>query len=240
MIIWLASYPRSGNTFFRILMKQIYGITTYSIYNDPLFDHLKGSSDIVGHKKLDINVEKMAFEDRIFFVKTHHLPSDESPAIYLVRDGRDSVVSYAHYKMSFENQSFRNKIKKTFKNWLGWDEYTETLKNLITDSQSDYGNWSENANQWTHRKALTITLKFEDLIANPIDCIDSALINIGFQGQLSREKQKTPSFNELQSQWSKFFRKGKIGSWKDEMSSDLEQMFWLKHGFMMEKLGYHR
>ena len=35
----------------------------------------------------------------IYFVKTHELPTenDNSPAIYLVRDGRDVLMSYAHY-----------------------------------------------------------------------------------------------------------------------------------------------
>ena len=35
--------------------------------------------------------------NKVYFVKTHELPSDDSPAILLVRDGRDAMVSFAHY-----------------------------------------------------------------------------------------------------------------------------------------------
>src|SRR5262252_5675644 len=31
--IWLASYPRSGNTFLRILLQNLFRLPTYSIYN---------------------------------------------------------------------------------------------------------------------------------------------------------------------------------------------------------------
>ena len=32
MIVWLASYPRSGNTYFRILLNHLYGIKTPMAY----------------------------------------------------------------------------------------------------------------------------------------------------------------------------------------------------------------
>ncbi len=51
MIVWLASYPRSGNTFFRVILNSIFDIKTYSIYDD------KGdigadekTSETVGHE----------------------------------------------------------------------------------------------------------------------------------------------------------------------------------------------
>ena len=38
MIVWLASYPRSGNTFLRMVLHFVYGQKTYSLYNDPLLE----------------------------------------------------------------------------------------------------------------------------------------------------------------------------------------------------------
>ncbi len=35
MLIGLASYPRSGNTFFRVLLNRYFGLQTYSLYDDP-------------------------------------------------------------------------------------------------------------------------------------------------------------------------------------------------------------
>ena len=34
LIIWISSYPRSGNTFLRTILKNCLGQFTYSIYND--------------------------------------------------------------------------------------------------------------------------------------------------------------------------------------------------------------
>jgi len=39
-------------------------------------------------------------------------------------------------------------------------------------------------------------------------------------------------------QAGKFFRKGKVGGWKEEMSPELEQLFWEIHGDTMTKMGY--
>jgi len=100
MIVWLASYPRSGNTFFRVLMKHLYGIKTYSIYNDSLFSEI-GASEMIGHEDLPASIEELSRSSRLYLIKTHGLPTDDSPVIYLVRDGRDSIVSYARYIMSF-------------------------------------------------------------------------------------------------------------------------------------------
>jgi hypothetical protein len=34
VIVWLASYPRSGNTFLRVVLHNLYGVPTYSVYED--------------------------------------------------------------------------------------------------------------------------------------------------------------------------------------------------------------
>ena len=84
-MIWLASFPRSGNTFFRIILYEVYGIESSAFHRDP-------------NRKLNLHY------DRYPVVKTHLLPNqlipDDSniPAVYLVRDGRDALVSMAHPK----------------------------------------------------------------------------------------------------------------------------------------------
>lgn len=38
MIIWLALYPRSDNTFLRLVLHKLFGVPTYSVYenDDPV------------------------------------------------------------------------------------------------------------------------------------------------------------------------------------------------------------
>jgi hypothetical protein len=38
MIVWLASFPRSGNTMLRILLHRFYGRLSYSLYEEGAVD----------------------------------------------------------------------------------------------------------------------------------------------------------------------------------------------------------
>jgi hypothetical protein len=84
-MIWLASFPRSGNTFFRNVMFELYGLESYDYY--PL-------------RGVKVRKDYTSFP----IVKTHLLPwqiqpqDSNIPAIYLVRDGRDAIVSMAHQR----------------------------------------------------------------------------------------------------------------------------------------------
>lgn len=97
MIVWLASYPRSGNTFTRIVLHRLYGAPTYSVYNDndPVAQRI--GPDLVGYRPKPAERAVMGESAEVFFMKTHKRRKDDGyPAIYLVRDGRDAVVSKAH------------------------------------------------------------------------------------------------------------------------------------------------
>ncbi|MCX7714022.1 MAG: sulfotransferase domain-containing protein, partial [Chthoniobacterales bacterium] len=146
MIIWLASYPRSGNTFLRMLLHHSCGFKTYSTYNDPLFDQL-GATDAVGQERLSAPLEELAKAPETYLVKTHDLPTDKSPAIYVVRDGRDSLVSLARYLLSFERKP---SMMKTIKEMLGIDNFSTVLEELIIKKEH-YGGWNDHVLTWLHR-----------------------------------------------------------------------------------------
>src|SRR5689334_22624876 len=96
MVVWLASYPRSGNTFLRIVLHCLYGIPTYRVYedNDPVAQRI--GPDLVGYRPKPMDRAMMRDSAEVFFTKTHkRRKADGYQAIYLVRDGRDAVVSNA-------------------------------------------------------------------------------------------------------------------------------------------------
>ena len=103
MLIWLASYPRSGNSFARIALKHLFRLPTNSVYLNEDSPENRDLRDLIG-QSLDITLEEMAAAAEPCFVRTHEMPADDDyPAIYLVRDGRDTLVSYAHFILSTEN-----------------------------------------------------------------------------------------------------------------------------------------
>lgn len=230
MIIWLASYPRSGNTFFRVLLNHHYGIHTYSVYEDRLLTERRVDWEIVGHLPRPIPISNMIESERTFLVKTHDLPQDNLPAIYLVRDGRDALVSYTHYVLTFEQDENKKDTHATFHH---------TLHDLINYNNA-FGGWGPNVLAWAQREAPTAIVKFEDLVnsSKPFTILQNALEKLGYANYLPIVTEEPPSFQELHNQMPKFFRKGKIGSWREEMSTDLQALFWEKYGEVMKLMGY--
>lgn len=100
-VTWLASYPRSGNTLLRVILKHCFGLWSQSLYQDQDF----ADSDIremVGHEDVGKNPRRFVHiarrAGRSLYVKTHEAPpADQHPAIYVLRDGRSAVVSHFHY-----------------------------------------------------------------------------------------------------------------------------------------------
>src|SRR5665213_1182473 len=101
VITWLASYPRSGNTLLRIILSSCFGQHSHSIYSDTEFDD-PAIRHVIGHEAIGPDPRRFLREayhqKRTIFVKTHELPGkDYHPAIYVLRDGRSSLVSHYHF-----------------------------------------------------------------------------------------------------------------------------------------------
>ncbi|PHI20302.1 hypothetical protein CEQ90_08945 [Lewinellaceae bacterium SD302] len=218
-MIWLASFPRSGNTFFRNVLYEVYGIESSTYHQDP-------------QRELDENFASYRV------VKTHELPSKlpeqyrEMPAVYLVRDGRDSLVSIAHHRKDIVAP--------------GTDFYNNLLEAILAQGGSFFGGWSENVRAWTNKAAVVI--RFEDLIEDPIREVEKlrAIIDLP-----QPNPEKLPTFKQLkfgQPQYgagkkakgnqTKHFRRGKAGGWRDELSPELEKLLWSIHGPTLLQHGY--
>jgi glycosyltransferase involved in cell wall biosynthesis len=226
-MIWLASFPRSGNTFFRNVLYEVYGIASSTYHQEE-------------------NYPLEPDYHRFPVVKTHLLPSQLQPAdprikkVYLVREGRDALVSMAHHRKDIVEP--------------GSDYYVNLLEAILAMDGSFFGGWSENVRQWM--AVADVVIRFEDLIADPIREVEKlrAVMDLP-QPRLD----KLPSFQDLkfgkphygagrkimddqqvEEMARKNFRRGKTGSWKDEMPPEMEALFWELHGERMEALGYER
>lgn len=225
-MIWLASFPRSGNTFFRNVLYEVYGIESSTFHNETTYP-------------VDENY------DQYQVVKTHLLPHQIKPddpsikSVYLVRDGRDALVSIAHHRKDLVA--------------LDSDFQINLLEAIIAPKGSHFGGWSENVRQWTERADLVI--RFKDLIADPIREIEKLRSIMELPPP---QIDKLPSFEKLKFGTPKYgsakqylddekeqkihaaksFRKGKVGGWKEDMSPEMEQLFWDIHGNTMTQMGY--
>ena len=220
MIVWLASYPRSGNTFFRVILNSVFDIKTYSIYDDRGdIGADEKTSEIVGHEFLpkDFDLEKARDEEKTYYIKTHGKPlNNEDKVIYLIRDGRESTLSNMVHQNSFYNKNY-------------------TLKDAIFGN-IDMGSWGNHISEWNPKKRdKTLLINFEELIDTPLKYIKriSEFLNIEPVGG------SIPTFKELQEINPMFFRSGKKASWKDTYTDEEHKLFWLKNATQMKEYGYN-
>ena len=182
MIIWLASYPKSGNTLLRSMLAAYFfskdGIYNFSLIrnirqfpNTHLFKNL--GIDVNNQKEVVknyINVQKsFNKKNSVQFLKTHsYLFNIENHAftdlnnslgvIYLVRDPRNVVTSWARFaNVSIENAANTLINVKHF----GGDEKTQ-------EPIVHMGTWDGNFQSWKSFKHQEryLLIKYEDLIAN--------------------------------------------------------------------------
>ncbi|MCT7550979.1 sulfotransferase domain-containing protein, partial [Aliarcobacter butzleri] len=222
MIVWLASYPRSGNTFFRVILNSVFGIKTYSIYDDKGdIGAEEKTSEVVGHEFLPQNfdIEKARFEEKIYYIKTHELldnrVKETDKVIYLIRDGREATLSFTKHQNTFSKQN--KKLKDTI--------YGNTF----------IGSWGEHVSSWSPKnRENTLLIKFEELTKEPIKFIE-ILSNFLEVNPIGND---IPTFEELKKINPKFFRSGKTNSWENIFTQEEHISFWMKNYKQMDEYGY--
>lgn len=138
-MIWLASYPRSGNKFIQQILHYVYGHQIKTVYEVPF-----GVWEIAPTWDGDINFNG--------FVKTHELPqSDNTQSVYVVRDPRDVICSQVTY-LRHTDKDLQNSSTK------------EIVHHILLNKP--YGGWNRNCYEWINR--ASVVLKYEECLIDPI------------------------------------------------------------------------
>ena len=111
MIVWLASYPRSGNSLLQDTKR-------FSQNRDlPAFFYCQRRA-YWSHRPISgrTSLSKVAVSDHTYFIKTHDPPQDHAKAIYIIRDGGSTVISYFHFLKDFtvETKSLEDVVMGDF------------------------------------------------------------------------------------------------------------------------------
>jgi hypothetical protein len=177
------------------------------------------TTHITGSIYYDVSFEDFFLHARrsqeVFLIKTHHPPIDDSPAIFVTRDGRSSIVSYAHFLKEIE----------------GFDA---SLTALI-ESKAGIGGWSQILDDWNPlKRPRTLMLRFEDVLVAPhriTELISDFLLREPVQNW------ENP-FRQLKNIDPKRFRVGGNQENLRELTKEAEELFWQYHRPWMERLGY--
>jgi glycosyltransferase involved in cell wall biosynthesis len=163
MLVWLASYPRSGNHLLRMILQRSFDLGSYEIYQAGARPLQPEEAEIVGVRQFgetqaDEFLASARAAPELFLVKTHDRISAEDRAIYVVRDGRAAIASYERYLRDIDGRS-------------------ANVESIIA-GRVRYGAWQEHVRSYLARDpANTLVLRFEDLASDapPLDRIATFL-----------------------------------------------------------------
>ena len=222
--ISIIGFPKSGHTWFNnLLVGTVFGI------------------DVRNIPQSIINVFIFPLRDGYYrryqtpsYFKSHLLPQPyHRRVVYLIRDGRDVMVSYYHYRHALGDN-------------VTWEEH---IKN-----PTPYGYWHEHIQRWLDNPYQTdvLTIKYEDLktipikqlqrfcefagIERDIEQLQWAIDNAAFDKMQQREERFGMPNNFPRDK--RFVRRGKVGSYKDEMPPEMLDVFMKYAGAMLRQLGY--
>lgn len=221
-ILWLASYPRSGNTWLRVFLHNYLRNSAEPYDINRLRDLTTSDSDARWYRMLDprpceflTKEEVAALRPKVHqaitrsrpdtvFVKTHNalmidrgtpMISEEhtAGAIYVLRNPLDVALSYSvHFGISP-------------------DEAVAALNRPGNQSKSNephfvyefHGSWSENVESWTARDTKSIhVVRYEDLQAAPAETFGKMLRFLGLpvNGERLERAIANSAFPVLQAQ----------------------------------------
>ena len=184
MIFWIASYPKSGNTWLRILISCYY-YTENGLFYENVFKKIGQFPEkmhftsfeydkniITDTTRLWIKAqEKINDDNKLKFFKTHnafgalnnnHFTNSKNSigAIYVVRDPRNVITSLKnHYELNDE---------QALKWMMNEKNFIYDVEKFKVDGYSDFqfvSSWNTNFKSWKSQKKIPIKIiKYEDLL----------------------------------------------------------------------------
>ena len=212
MIFWIASYPKSGNTWLRALLSS-YFYSENGVFNQNLLKNIAQFPEkrYFGEFNYDAKIvtdtskfwikaqEKINLNNKLNIFKTHNIlgsinnnnftnKKNTVGAIYIVRDPRNVLTSLQnHYELS-EDEALKFMLSE--KKYI----YDYHVKNDFSDFQF-ISSWEKNYKSWINQKIFPIKLiRYEDLSVRTLEILAEI---IEFIQNITQEKKE---FNNLKAQ----------------------------------------
>jgi len=227
MIVWLASYPKSGNTWVRSFISSLLyskdGTNDFSklenIKQFPVRSQFQNFIDDLQdikqvYQNWSIVQNYLNLDNKIKFIKTHHVnckidnfkftdDANSIGVIYIVRDPRNVACSVKNH---FSLENFEEVKEFIFRehNWLGIIT-NKKLKPSDNKIPTLISSWKTNYLSWKNKTKNYLLIKYEDLIKDPyteFSKISKYLenhLNTKFDQKKIKRAIETCSFKNLQN-----------------------------------------
>jgi len=230
------SYPRSGNTWIRLVL--VDSLKAKAIDLNPVFStkyRFFSTHEFASIKSE--NAKGCIFKSHLMYDKS---PQDLSKykGVYLLRDGRDSMLSYYFYNV---------KHKGYTESWdVFFDRYFERKHPLNYREKvllKLMSGWGENVQSYLNRPSVKI-LRYEDLVADPVNQVKNMIDFLGLNyddykdGILANLQKSNESLNNKAKRDQDERKRGTVGSWSDFYSEEQNIAFISRYGKLLEQFGY--
>jgi hypothetical protein len=203
-IVWLASYPKSGNTWFRVFLSNLLEKTTQpadinDLYATPIASNRALFDDVTGLSSADLTPEEIEnlrpevyihaaqHTDELIFQKIHDawiptssgvplIPKEVTKCvIYFVRNPLDVAVSFANHLGKPLDQTVKIMADPNF-------AFSSKNDRLSIQLQQRLLSWSGHLHSWINESGLPIlVIRYEDMIDNPFEAFSKAAKFIGLE-----------------------------------------------------------
>jgi hypothetical protein len=232
----LASYPKSGNTWLRFMLAQLWCGRTVG------WDELGDVIPMVDRTA----TATTTFDDGARLVKTHdrclrRYRVPDRRVVYVVRDGRDVAVSYYHHQLREGTTS------GGFGSWLP----------RFLDGRVDrFGTWAGHVGSWLDAPSGDLVrhvVRYEDLLADPVEGLGAVaeFLDLGVERPVLERVVADQAADRLRAREAgsaylarrsvgggTFVRSARAGGWRGVFDDAAEQRFAERAGGVLRRLGY--
>jgi aryl sulfotransferase len=274
-IVWLASYPKSGNTWFRVfltnLLRDADGPASINdLESTPIasargiFDESMGfeasdlTADEIDRLRPELYVHLAENTEEQLFMKIHDaytyveenvplIPAKATAgALYFIRNPLDVCVSFAHHS----GWKYDTSVSRMADDSFAFCGRPEKLDNQLRQRLLT---WSNHVTSWIDLAPFPVcVLRYEDMKSRPLETFTKAVQFAGFDHtseqiqkaiafssfEVVQQQEETEGFQEKSAAASRFFRKGKAGSWREELTDEQAQRIVRDHREVMRRFGY--
>ncbi|WOI44154.1 sulfotransferase domain-containing protein [Acidovorax sp. BLS4] len=267
-IFWIASYPKSGNTWVRCLITslqaqgapvKLHGLGK-ALPNAAVRTWLEAYVDVASEDLNPDELRAMRLQAYQLYAKQHcgmlkvHdrydaalFPADASlGTVYIVRDPRDIAPSWAdHMGVDVETAIVRM-ADAEFTVGRGFSAFT-------LQAPQHLASWSEHVRSWLDdAPGPLLLLHYEALLTEPLReaarlaeflglPADSGCVARAVSAcnfQTLRSMEEEHGFIERRAVQQRFFRQGRAGAWRGTLQPDQAERLAEQHGTIMQRLGY--
>ena len=207
MIFWITSYPKSGNTWLRILLSSYY-YTKDGFYDESVLKNIDQFPQKKFFKEFNYDPrvvtdtikfwikaqEKINQDKKLRFFKTHNAfgalnnfdftnKHNSIGCVYVVRDPRNVITSLKNFYEMNDDQAFK---------WItNKNQYIYDVNKFEKDGYSDFqfiSSWDTNFESWKIQKKIPIKIiRYEDLLNQTYKVLTEVITFIN-QTTISKEK----------------------------------------------------